>query len=259
MDKKLVTVVIPIHLEEPLALEKISLAQTLAVLNQYPITFMTPTWLDVSWYEEFCQGKATVHFERFDWRGHEAHGELLTNSVFYERFLPYEYILTVHLDAFVFRDELTRWCHAGYDYAGAVTYNPLWEQPNSTMRRLTGFSYPEYFGSGGFSLKKVSTFYRITSQFRFYMNAYHWLRRRRGLSFYDDLFLAQHFPKLSAGFRVPPKALAQQFGAAWEFGEEKDLPFSNHDNASLPFGIHGWVKYFHEYWKPAIRYYGHSI
>lgn len=44
MGKKLITVVIPI-LEEPPALKMISLAQTLAVLQRHPITFMAPTWL----------------------------------------------------------------------------------------------------------------------------------------------------------------------------------------------------------------------
>ena len=259
MKKNLVTVVIPIHLEEPSALEKISLAQTVAVLHRHPIAFMTPIGLDTTWYEEFCRGKAAVRFERFDWRGHEAHGELQTNPAFYARFLPYEYMLVVHMDAFVFRDELEKWCRAGYDYAGAVIYNPVWQNPGSALRRLTGFNYPEYFGNGGFSLKKTSTFHRLTTRFRFYINAYHWVRRRRKLGFLDDLFLAQHFPKLSASFRIMPKALAQQFGAAYEFGNAEDLPFTNQDNDTLPFGIHGWIQYQPEYWKPVIRRYGHLI
>ena len=62
---------------------------------------------------------------RLDWWGHEARGELQTNPDFYARFLPYEYMLVVHRGAFVFRDSLERQDRTGYDYTGAVIYNPV--------------------------------------------------------------------------------------------------------------------------------------
>jgi hypothetical protein len=260
MQKELATVVIPIHLKEPSELEKVSLSQTLAVLHKHPITFMAPLALDTSWYEDYCRGKATIHIERFDWKGFEAFSVLLTNRVFYQRFLHYEYMLICHLDAFVFRDELEKWCSLGYDYIGAVIYSDSWVAGlDSLARRLTGFRIPEYFGNGGFALKKVSSFYRITSRFKLYLDVYHWLRRLRKVGFLNDIFIAQHFPKLSSSFRIPPKSVAQRFGAEYVKWPEQELPFTNRNIQSLPFGIHGWIQFHPEYWKPCIRQLGYSV
>ena len=120
--KELVTVVIPIHREEPSELEKISLAQILTVLHRYPITFIAPYGLVTAWYEDYCRGKAQIRIENFQWKGHEAYGVLMASRTFFKRFLPYQYVLICHLDAFVFRDELADWCQLGYDYIGSVMY-----------------------------------------------------------------------------------------------------------------------------------------
>ena len=61
MKKELVTVVIPIRLEELPELEKVSLEQTLRILNKYTITFMTQQGLNTAWYQEFCRGKAPLN------------------------------------------------------------------------------------------------------------------------------------------------------------------------------------------------------
>jgi len=260
MSKALVTVVIPIHLEEPSELEKVSLSQTLAVLSEHPITFMAPIKLDTAWYENFCRGKATVYVERFDWKGFDAYSELLTNRIFYQRFLPYEYILICHMDAFVFRDELAKWCDLGYDYIGSVIYSDSWiHGEDSLARRLTGFRIPEYFGNGGFALKKVATFHRITSKFKLYLDIYHWQRKLRKAGLLNDIFIAQHFPKLSPSFRIPPKAVAQGFGAEYVKWPEHELPFNNQELESLPFGVHGWIQFHPEYWKPCIRQLGYAV
>jgi hypothetical protein len=259
MNKALVTVLIPLRLEEPSELEQLSLTQILAVLYQHPITFMAPVGLDTTWYEERCRGIATVHVERFDWSGHEAFCELLMTSAFYERFEAYEYILNCHLDVFVFRDELEHWCRLGYDFIGAVVYNPMWFRPETLVRRVTGFTQPEYFGNGGFCLKKVATFRRITSRFKRYIDFYHWVRGLRKRGFLDDIFVMNHFPKLSRHFRIPPKSLAQQFGAEYVEGEEEALPFTNQECGTMPFGVHGWIQYNQDYWKPCIRQMGYAI
>ncbi|WP_158827759.1 DUF5672 family protein [Mucilaginibacter lacusdianchii] len=259
MQNKLVTVVIPIHLEEPPELEKISLAQTLSVLHNFPITFMATANLDTSWYENFCRGKAVITFERFDWKGHGPFGELMTSHLFYKRFLNYQYMLICHLDAFVFRNELEKWCDLGYDYIGSVIYNTFWHGRDGIIHKLAGFKYPEYFGNGGFALKKVSTFYRITFEHRRYIAFFHWVRKLRKQGFLNDLFFCQHFPKLSSSFSMPPKHIAQQFGAAYENWPETDLPFNNRQTNSLPFGIHGWIQYQFDFWKPVISRYKYQL
>ena len=110
------------------------------------------------------------------------------------------------------------------------------------LRRPTGFNYPKYFGNCSFSLKKIRTFHCITTRFRLYANAYHRVRQRRKARFLDDLFLGQYFPKLSASFRIVSEVLAQQFSTAFRFGKGASLPFTNQDNDTLSFGIHGWIQ-----------------
>ncbi|MGI4884701.1 MAG: DUF5672 family protein [Janthinobacterium lividum] len=259
MEKALATIVIPLRLPEPSALEKVSLDQTIAVLRRYPITFMAPTGLDTAWYEDYCRGKIAASVERFSWQGFEEFTKLLLSATFYERFLDYEYMLVCHLDAFVFRDEVEQWCRAGYDYVGAVIYNPEWIFQPSLLRTVTGFTPREYFGNGGFALKKISSFYHVTSTFQWYINFNFWVRNVRGQGLLEDIFLTQHFPRLSAKFKIPPKAVAQKFGAAYEIWKQEDLPFTNEDNRNLPFGTHGWIQHHQDFWRPCIRRCGYAI
>ncbi len=257
--KKLVTVVIPIHQEIPSELEKISLAQTLRVLHKYPITFQAKDGLNVKWYEDFCRGKANIIFEWFQWKGFKEFTYLMMSKEFYQRFLDYEYILICHLDAFVFRDELQTWCNLGYDYIGSVIYNKVWSNLPSKSGKFLGLTKPEYFGNGGFALKKVESFVYLTTNFHLKIRFYLWYRKVRKKFFQDDIFLSQVFPKLIANFKIPPKSLAQQFGAAFEIWDETNLPFTKNDCSSLPFGIHGWFAYNIEFWRPCIRNQGHEV
>jgi hypothetical protein len=261
MKHNMVVIIIPIHQEEPTDLEKLSLTQTLSVLYKYPIVFMAPDGLNTTWYTNFCTEKAgiTVGIERFNWKGHDAYGTLLTKPVFYRRFLNYTFMLTCHMDAFVFRDELENWCALDYDYIGSVIYNANFRYHDGFLKRITSFDNPEYFGNGGFSLKKTTAFYRITSRFKFYIDIYHWQRKLRKRGFYDDLFHSVHYPKLSSKFKMAPKQLAQQFGADFVVWKEEDLPFTNQDLNTLPFGIHGWIKNQHNYWRPCIQRYGYEV
>jgi hypothetical protein len=165
MVEQIVTVVIPTHLPEPTLLNQISLAQTLKVLGQHPITFVVPEGLDTRWYEEFCRGKAEISFERFSWEGHREFSRLMLSPDFYDRFLSYRYILICHLDAFVFKNDLDAWCERGYDYVGSVIYDRGWESGlpvsrrknlvNAFLRRSLGIQRTEYFANGGFALMSV--------------------------------------------------------------------------------------------------------
>lgn len=254
--RKQVTVVIPIHREEPTELEKISLSQTLAVLGKHPITFQTKADLNTIWYEEFCRGKATVSFERFHWNGFDEYTMLMMSPEFYARFSDYEFMLICHLDAFVFRDELDKWCKRGYDYVGSVIYNTHWEKLPTRLGKLLGFVKPDYCANGGFGLRKISSFIWLSKSK--YIKRKMFLWRLRHSLFHDDIFLAQLFPKMRSQFYVPTKEVAQQFGAAFEHFDEKNLPFVG-DGKSLPFGIHGWITYHPDFWAPYLRQYGYAL
>lgn len=261
MAQSLVTIVIPIYQEVPSEMERMSLDQTLAVLHNFPISFMTPTRLDTTWYEDYCRGKATVVFERFEWSGYKAFNDMMIAPEFYQRFLPYKYMLICHLDAFVFRDELEQWCSTGYDYIGSVLYNGThWDRPSTWLRRLTGFTTPEYYACGGFALKNVEAFYRITKTFKSYISLYDFMQRMRHKSavVFDDLFVSRHFPKLSSKFRMAPKALAERFGAATMSLDAAALPYDLNDTKALPFGVHGWIQ-GRALWADVVRRHGYPV
>lgn len=249
-----VTVVIPIYKEQPSELEIVSLDQTLAVLGHYPIAFMASEDLDTTWYQEHCRGKAAVRIERFAWEGYQGYVNLMIAPEYYRRFQAYEYLFMCQLDAFAFRDELPYWCSLGYDFVGAVIYNDTWPSITSRMRQLMGFNTPAYFANSGFCLKKVESFIRMTSRFRHYISFYRWVNRLRGVhEFYDDLFISQHFPRLSSRFRMPPKSVAERFGADYMEYDPGRLPFHNQNNENLPFGVHGWIQRELDFWRPCIK------
>ena len=135
MKKELVTVVIPIRLEELPELEKVSLEQTLRVLNKYTITFMTQQGLQHGLVSGILSRESHRKFEEFKWDGFNEFGELMTSAKFYGRFRAYEYILICHTDAFVFRDELEKWCNSGYDYIASHIYNSYWEGEGLAVRQ----------------------------------------------------------------------------------------------------------------------------
>jgi hypothetical protein len=257
--KKQVVVIIPIYMEEPSELERISLSQTLAVLHKYPIVFQTQTGLNIKWYEQFCKGKARVSFERFNWKGQMEYTGLITSPQFYLRFKDYEYLLICHLDVFVFRDELERWCQQGYDYIGSVIYNTTWTTLPTRVGRLIGLEKPEYLACGGFSLRRVESFVRLTTSNYWRIKLFLWkLRHYKFMQ--EDVFLSQLASKLSSkGFKTAPRTVAEKFGAAFELWDEKDLPFANGDSTSLPFGTHGWFNYHADFWKPYVREYGYIL
>lgn len=256
--KKIVTIVIPIHLPEPPELEKIALTQILKVFSQHPITFQAKAKLDTRWYEEFCKGKAEVKFERFNWEGFQQYSELMIDPVFYERFRSYQFVLICHMDSFPFRDELMHWCNIGHDYIGCVIYNTYWNDHPKTSTKMFGLVKPEYYTNGGFGLRRVEAFHHLVSKFPMRIRAYLAYLSFRKHYPQDDIFLSQLTPSLRY-FKHAPKADAEKFGAAVENWDIHNLPFTNKEVNSLPFGVHGWFNWHPEFWKPCLQAYGYNF
>lgn len=258
----LVTVVIPIYRPQAKQLEIVSLQQTLKVLGAHRIVLMAPVDLDTRWYEGFCRNRAAnLRVERFDWgSSRSGYSELLLSPDFYERFADSEYVLICQPDAFVFRDELEKWCNTGYSYIGSVIFNDSWFAswaPRGYKKWIREVAdqvrnaHPlEYHANGGFSLRRVDVFRDITRRFGWYIALHKRYREWRKIdNFMEDLFIEQHFRRLSPLFSRPPKAEAIAFGT-----EHVDLapPYSAND-AQLPFGIHGWIDHQQDRWLPILR------
>ena len=88
-------------------------------MGQYPIIFVRAEGLPVP--RELLETKKSslAFFDQSYFSTPAGYNRLLLTTQFYEKFLDYDYILIYHLDALLFRDELTMWCGQGYDYIGA--------------------------------------------------------------------------------------------------------------------------------------------
>lgn len=188
----------------------------------------------------------------------EAYSRLLLSESFYELFQHYEYLLIYQLDCLVFRDELHRWCEAGFDYLGAP-----WMPPAARTR------VPRV-GNGGFSLRRVAAFLEVLRSSRrpawgtaFSVNVLpdlpltKVLKRlrviraaRRGAVAYagsytlnEDHFWSDRARLFAPGFRVAP--VADALGFAFE-----SAPRSCYDRtARLPFGCHAWARWDRAFWE----------
>lgn len=160
-----IAIAIPVYKAVPTADELLSLRQCISVLGSHQLFLVCPEGLDTSAYDEAqeqqqTQGRtaadrlqrltfAPCYFESID-----GYNRLMMEHHFYKRFSDYDYMLVYQLDAWVFTDELAIWCQRGYDYVGAP-----WFELNHTHEE----GYELWcVGNGGLSLRKVSTFLRVT-------------------------------------------------------------------------------------------------
>ena len=147
-----VVVVIPIYKQKPDIYETASFRQCLNILRNYDIFIVTYKELNCSLYSKTAEEyNHKLYFEYFDkiyFSSVGGYNRLCLSKEFYERFQSFEYMLIYQLDAWVFRDELSRWCSKGYDFIGA----PWFIENNGcyTYRMLGSV------GNGGFSLRRIS-------------------------------------------------------------------------------------------------------
>lgn len=199
----------------------------------------------------------------------EAHKQLLFSTEYYEAFADYEFILTYHLDALVFSDELEAWCECGYDFIG-----PPWVIHDDAPY-VGNEEYEGRVGNGGFSLKRVDSFLKVLNSDRYaidpeeYWNRYHagsslasriynfpnklrmrshrynnakWELARWERS--EELFIANRAVHYYPEFKIAP------FDAALRFGFECVPEYCYELNGNkLPFGCHAWGRYDRKFWE----------
>ena len=256
--EKSICVVIPIYQNKLDDYESLSLAQGLQILSRYPVFIIKPENLDLSTIQKLYPHVRFAGFDDGFFNGFYGYNRLMLSSAFYERFLKYDYMLIYQLDAWVFRDELEYWCDQDYDYIGGPwvikpKYNLLplrifiWLK--SKYYKLIGKVFDhELFGNkvgnGGFSLRKVQSFYRSTIQQRDKIEYY--LERSKTIVHYnEDVFWAVENPD----FRYPLLKEALRFSI-----DNHPAMCMKMNNGVLPFGCHGWSKLKHiNYWKDVIK------
>ena len=117
-----VKVVIPIYRAELKDWEQASLANTMQVLAAYPIVWLKPE--DVDLHDlTVLYPQAEIMNVSSEWLGTKngiaGYNRMMMSESFYDLFGDTTYILICHLDAWIFRDEVLRWCETGYDLVAA--------------------------------------------------------------------------------------------------------------------------------------------
>jgi hypothetical protein len=261
-------VIVPVYKTELSNYEKISLRQCRKVLSGHPIIAVAPHDLDLSPLRKEIEFSQIVTFDKVFFQDIDGYNRLMLSPEFYSKFLPFEFILIYQLDAFVFRDELLKWCTSGYDYIGApwpkrleepdfvkafktkaITFYHQW---NNTMEE--GLPSPRQFdnqvGNGGFSLRRVRKFHRIALEMHEKIQQYH-LRSEH--QFHEDVFWSIEVNRKLRRLKIPEYKTAYRFSI--ENNPERGVRFNN---GELPFGCHSWDHNL-DFWAPYIAALGYEL
>lgn len=212
-------------------------------------------------------GCKVLRFPRRYFGSTAAHAQLMLSPEFYETFSEYDYVLTYHLDALVFAENLLDWCDLGFDFIGGP-----WRS------RTTG---KFVVGNGGFALRRVKGFLRLLrssdyavdpdrywkafcavhspherllnlprkylKRLKLFNSVQRELRTNARMGFSDDTFLADGVPVFAPWFRIAPVEVALKFS----FNTPPRACFEA-NGRHMPFGCHAWFKADREFWAPYL-------
>jgi hypothetical protein len=233
-----VAVVIPVYKADPSESELMSFQQCLSVLGKHPIVLIIPQGLDTSRYLQDSKDDITIQklsFAPSFFSSIKGYSQLLLSRQFYNALKQYEYILIYQLDAWVFKDELSKWCALNMDYIGApwLSIPPI----TSGKKPIINLSnmLKNKVGNGGFSLRKTDTHLRWSWWATFIFSL---------LPKNEDIIWSIFVP-----LKKPDCLTALNF--AFEMEPEKSIELTN---GKLPFGCHAWEKYNPQFWTPYIPF-----
>ena len=244
--------------------EEVSLKHLRHYLGKYDKYIVVPDTLDFRLPDFVVKPFADRYFGSA-----EAHKQLLFSTEYYQAFADYEFILTYHLDALVFSDELEAWCECGYDFIG-----PPWvihdDAPYAGNKEYEG-----RVGNGGFSLKRVDSFLKVLNSDRYAIDPEeYWKKHYAGSSLAsriynfprklrmtshrynnakwelarwdksEELFIANRAVHYYPEFKIAPFDVALRFG--FECVPEYCYELNGH---KLPFGCHAWERYDRKFWE----------
>lgn len=253
--------------------ERLSLRQYVKILGHYDTFLVCPEGLDVTEYEAAAGCPlATMRFAPTFFDGIEGYNRLMKSQGFYCRFRSYDYLLIYQLDAWVFCDQLTEWCHRGYDYVGA----PWFDKHKSHEEGYALWCA----GNGGLSLRKVKTFIHVTnprlrvkSCREVFKDEYHsihdlghclarclsplignntidhYMNKGEGAWMYEDGFFSYGLAATRHRLNIPSPVEA----AFFSFELSPRYLYEEVTHHQLPFGCHAWRKYqYEDFWRQFI-------
>ncbi len=264
--QKISAVVVPLYKEQPNEYDNISLTQCFNVLSDFPIIALKPKSLDL---EHYLYPFSDVYsFDDDYFKDIASYNSLMMSSILYQSFLEYEYILIYQTDAFVFKNELKKWCEKKYDYIGAPWLRnkvyPDWiksskEYFRGSIHRLLNIkqgglpSLPQFenrVGNGGFSLRKTSQFYSLC---KVCDNAIATYLSRNEKHFNEDVFWSVEVNRYKRRLKIPSYKKAVFF--AFESHPEVAMELTE---GELPLGCHAWDENL-DFFRPIFHRYGYDI
>jgi hypothetical protein len=271
-------IVVPVHRQNLRPSEKASIRRLIEVLGHHEITFLLPERMRSDGGGGFLRvlgvlpDRHQLWWEAdFRFRSVRTYNRFLMTEEFYQHFSGYSHILIYQPDAWVFDDELMKFCDAHFDYVGAPWFKGL--HRSTPQDALLGHA-----GNGGFSLRRVEACIRVLQNreariegcvemaLRLSMQQrglarlaflallpWSWVRKNtlRTTGFpaqlQEDMFWSIYAQRLDSMFR--PASVAESIPFSWEC-QPRRLATLNRDR--LPFGCHGWEKYDPSFWSRHI-------
>lgn len=114
--------------------------------NKRTIKLIVPENISTDYYDKYSDLIEICKIDNQHFKSTKTYNSLCCNSMFYELFKDFDYVLIYQTDCWVFEDNLDYFMNLGYDWYGA---------PWPHIKNMVG--------NGGLSLRKVSKMLEITS------------------------------------------------------------------------------------------------
>ncbi len=253
-----VKIITPIHKSKLSVMEKSALLNNMSTLSGYPHILLKPIGLDITDIISELPPHEVVEVSD-EWIGKKngiaGYNKMMLSKEFYQLFDDSEYILICHLDAWIFRDELSAWCSKGYDCIAPTwirrkvydlpllsTYFSLKKLLTKKDGKIIKEDIYNKVGNGGLSLRKVDSFINGCQQYKNTIERF--IQKRHHLS-NEDVFWAI----------VPTSFSYPTLDEALAFGFDTNPSYClKQTNGALPFGCHSWNKpRYYKFWKQYIK------
>lgn len=225
-----------------------SLLRCLKTLHKYDIFFVTFESLNKDYYNLILKRNNALcryeYFEKDFFDSITGYNRLMLSKDFYERFISYDYILLYQLDAYVFGNDLSKWCNLNYSYLGAPLPQDLTSAVENAHNKISKYKISlSHSFNGGASLRKTSDFIQAIRDNEELINGWYTDGLNEDIIF-SALFLNKEFPS---------EAEARKFSFDMFPKDEFEK-----NGRRLPMLCHGWTKtrgenhvYNREFW---LRY-----
>ncbi len=231
-------IAIPIYKTSLNADEIFSVKKSLFNLQGHDAYWVAPESLDLSYYDDMFGQLQVERFADDYFKSIVGYNRLLVSTMFYERFIDYEFMLICQPDAVVLKPELHLWLERPYDYIGAPWPNGYSLSINIKSIPIEGgVKCTAFVGNGGLSLRRNKACIDLIREFPDVSIEWH----TQGHA--EDLFFA-FLGTLSSNFLIPNIKVAANFSH-----DIDPLHLQKITNQEIPFGVHAWGKYDRYFWE----------